>query len=219
MNRKIRANGPSAVSPRLPTPNRLHLGAGRERLDGWINIDMQAIPGVDVIADVTQGLDYSGVEAVYAEHFLEHLPVDAALGFLLEAHRVLGDGGWLRLSTPNLDWVWSTHYRLDTDPEGKRQAALTLNRAFYGWEHRFLWNREMLGEALLACGFREPRWCRWGESELPVFQGIERHERYIEEEALPHVLIAEAQKAASQPERLARLRATLVAGFLDHLRG
>jgi len=200
-------------------PRRLHLGAGRERLPGWINIDMQAIPGVDVIADVTHGLDYTDVEAIYAEHFLEHLPLDAAVGFLLEAHQVLADGGWIRLSTPNLDWVWSTHYRLDPDPEIKRRAALALNRAFHGWEHQFLWNREMLGESLLACGFDDLRWCRWGESELPVFQGIERHERYVDEEGLPHVLIVDAQRAAPQPERLARLRALLVEGFLDHLHG
>jgi hypothetical protein len=195
------------------------VGSGRERLEGWINIDLQALPGVDVIADVTQGLDYSGVEAIYAEHFLEHLPVDAALGFFLEAHHALGEDGWMRLSTPNLDWVWSTHYRLDPDPEFKRQAALAINRAFHGWEHRFLWNREFLGEALLACGFGELRWCEWGESELPLFRGIERHERYEDKDGLPHVLIVEARKAAPQPERLASFREALKQGFLDHLRG
>jgi predicted SAM-dependent methyltransferase len=205
--------------PPPPAPNRLHLGAGRERLPGWINVDMQAIPGVDVIADVTRGLDYSDVEAIYAEHFLEHLPLDAAVGFLLEAWRVLAEDGWIRLSTPNLDWVWSTHYRLDADPDLKRQAALAINRAFHGWEHQFLWNREMLAEALLACGFAEPRWCVWGVSELPFFQGIERHELYADEEGLPHVIIAEAQKAAPAPLRLARFRELLVEGFLGHLRG
>jgi predicted SAM-dependent methyltransferase len=205
-------------APPLPE-NRLHLGSGRERLEGWINVDMQAIPGVDVIADVTRGLPYREVEAIYAEHFLEHLPVDAAVGFLLEAHRVLAEGGWLRLSTPNLDWVWSTHYRLDGPAELKRQAALVLNRAFRGWEHQFLWNREMLEEALLACGFVDTRWCRWGESELPVFRGIERHEVYVDEETLPHVIIAEARRASPQPERLERFRKLLVQEFLGHMRG
>lgn len=200
-------------------PPRLHLGAGRERLPGWINIDMQAIPGVDVIADVTHGLDYKDVEAIYAEHFLEHLPLAAALGFLLESHRVLGEGAWIRLSTPNLDWVWATHYRLDPDPDLKRRAALALNRAFHGWEHQFLWNKEILEEALLACGFAAVRWCRWGESELPVFQGIEHHETYADEEGLPHVIIAEARKAEPQPERLARFKEQLYEGFLGHLRG
>jgi predicted SAM-dependent methyltransferase len=213
-----RAPSETPPSPPIP-PARLHLGSGRERLEGWVNIDMQALPGVDVIADVTRGLPYEGVEAIYAEHFLEHLPLGAAVDFLLESHRVLGESGWIRLSTPNLDWVWSTHYRLDADPDLKRRAALAINRAFHGWEHQFLWNREMLAEALEATGFAPPRWCRWGESELPVFRGIERHEVYVDEEGLPHVIIAEAQKAAPQPERLARLREQLLEGFLGHLRG
>jgi hypothetical protein len=202
-----------------PVAPKLHVGAGRARLDGWLNVDMQPLPGVDMVADVTQGLRVTGVESIFAEHFLEHLPVAAAIGFLLEAHRVLVDGGWIRLSTPNLDWVWVTHYRLDLEPPGKRTAAIAMNRAFHGWEHQFLWNRELLGEALAACGFEPVRWCRHGESELPVFRGIERHETYEDSAELPHVVIAEAQRAAPQPERLAELREVLTRDFLSHQKG
>jgi predicted SAM-dependent methyltransferase len=198
---------------------RLHVGAGRARLDGWVNIDLQELPGVDVVADVTRGLDFHDVEAVFAEHFLEHLRVDAALAFLVEAQRVLAPGGWIRLSTPNLDWVWETHYRLGADPETKRLQAIGLNRAFHGWEHQFLWNRELLGEALAAAGFEAVRWCRWGESELPLFRGIERHETYEDRPDLPHVLIVEARKGEPQPARLAALRELLAREFLMHLKG
>lgn len=201
------------------TAPKLHVGAGRARLDGWVNVDLQALPGVDVVADVTQGLRFTGVESIFAEHFLEHLPVAAAIGFLLEAHRVLVDGGWLRLSTPNLDWVWATHYNLTLDAAGKRAAAIALNRAFHGWEHQFLWNRDLLGEALAACGFDPVRWCRHGESDLPVFRGIERHETYEDTPELPHVIIAEAQRSAPQPDRLADLRETLTRDFLAHQKG
>jgi predicted SAM-dependent methyltransferase len=196
---------------------RLHIGSGRERLEGWVNIDAQALPGVDVVADVTRGLDFANAEAVFAEHFIEHLPLDAAIDFLREAWRVLARQGSLRLSTPNLDWVWASHYRLEDDPEAKRISALRLNRAFHGWRHQFLWNREMLGEALLACGFTGVRWCRYGESELPFFRGIERHETYGDAPELPHVIIVEAGKGKAQPERLAQFRALLRHEFLMHL--
>ncbi len=197
---------------------KLHIGAGRARLEGWVNMDIQALPGVDVVADVTKGLDFKNVEAIFAEHFLEHLAIDDALAFLGEAHRVMGEGGWLRLSTPNLDWVWSTHYELGPlDPDIKRNNALRLNRAFHGWRHRFLWNREMLDEALAASGFAPVRWCRYGESELPVFQGIERHETYQDLPDLPHVIIAEACKGAPQPERLKKFRALVQNEFLAHM--
>ena len=204
-----------ARQPRL----RLHVGCGRAHLAGWVNIDVQELPGVDVVADVTRGFPYAGeeAEAIFAEHFLEHLALPDALTFLGEAHRVLAPDCWLRLSTPNLDWVWSTHYELGAEASRKRDAAIVLNRAFYGWRHRFLWNREMLEEALTALGFDEPRWCAYGESEQPLFRGIERHERYGDSPALPHVLIVDARKGAPRPERLARLRAFVEHEFLRHL--
>lgn len=199
-------------------PRRLHVGCGRERLDGWVNIDAQGFPGVDVVADVTQGLDFRDCEAVYAEHFLEHLRVDHALDFLSEAHRVLREGGLIRLSTPNLDWIWATHYRLDGATDGKARAAVRVNRAFHGWEHRFLWNRELLGEVLEACGFIDLHWCRYRESRHEVFRGIERHEGYDDTPELPHVLVVEAVRGRPRPERLASLRTFFDREFVDHLR-
>jgi hypothetical protein len=200
-------------------PVRLHVGAGDKRLPGWVNVDLKRLPGVDVVADVTKGLRFSDVEAVFAEHFLEHLAVEDALAFLGEAHRVLVPGGWLRLSTPNLDWVWATHYRHDAAAAEKPIMAIKLNRAFHGWGHRFLWNREVLAWALAGTGFEALRWCRYGESELPVFQGLERHETYGDSPELPHVIIAEAQKGEPQPARRAELTRLLEAEFLAHLGG
>jgi predicted SAM-dependent methyltransferase len=203
--------------PDEPEPLRLHVGAGRHRLEGWINLDIQLLPGVDVVADAARGLLFSDVAAVYAEHFLEHLPIDAALDFLVECHRVLRPGGVLRLSTPNLDWVWRTHYRLDAGDEVKRQAAVHLNRAFHGWRHRFLWNRELLGRALAAAGFDRVAWCRYGESDRPALRGLEGHETYDDSDQLAHVLIAEAERGAPRPNELADLRRWLQAEFLDHM--
>ncbi len=200
-----------------PRPLRLHVGAGRERLEGWLNLDIQDLPGVDVVADVTEGLHFHDVEAIYAEHFLEHLRIDRAIDFLVECHRVLVPGGWLRLSTPNLDWVWLTHYATAAPAEEKERRALGTNRAFHGWRHQFLWNRELLGRALGACGFDDVTWCRWGESPQELFRGLERHERYVETAELPHVLIAEARRAAPRPRELAALRELVGREFLDHL--
>ncbi|HYL05024.1 MAG TPA: hypothetical protein VE075_03235 [Thermoanaerobaculia bacterium] len=209
---------PAMVLQLIRKPHtRLHVGSGRERLEGWVNIDAQALPGVDVVADVTKGLQFSNVEAIFAEHFIEHLRLDLAVAFLREAWRVLGRNGWIRLSTPNLDWVWASHYRLAAEPEVKREAALQLNRAFHGWRHQFLWNREMLAEALAACGFAGVRWCAYGESELPHFRGIERHETYGDTPELPHVIIVEACKGEARPERLAQFQALIQREFLMHL--
>lgn len=206
------------AAPVPPRP-RLHVGCGRARLDGWVNIDLQALPGVDVVADVTRGLEFHDCEAIYAEHFLEHLRIDQALDFLAEAHRALGSAGRIRLSTPNLDWVWVTHYRLDAPAELKTEMAIQINRAFHGWQHQFLWNREMLVACLDACGFQELEWCRYRESRHEVFRGIERHESYRDTPDLPHVLIVEAGRGSARPDRLAELRERIDRDFLAHLRG
>src|SRR4051812_49493573 len=119
----------------MSTPLRLHIGSGNVRLPGWTNVDAQRLPGVDVVADVTRGLDFAAAEAVFSEHFLEHLAIDDALRFLLEAHRVLMDGGWVRLTTPNLDWVWLTHYKLAGEAVARRGGGPGINPALPGGGH------------------------------------------------------------------------------------
>src|SRR5437016_2706603 len=115
---------------------RLHIGCGPLRLDGWINVDNQTYPGVDQVLDVTQGLPFDDLSFIFAEHFIEHLAYASALALMRECRRVLRDDGVLRLSTPNLDWVWITHYKLDVDDPLKVQACFALNRAFHGWGHQ-----------------------------------------------------------------------------------
>lgn len=212
----LRARRPAIVIPSGPL--RLHIGAGSVRLPGWLNVDLQALPGVDIVADVTQGLLFRDVEAIYAEHFLEHLRLDHAVNFLADSWRALGPAGVLRLSTPNLDWVLSTHHLpLEAPREQRLATALSVNLGFHGWRHQFLWSRETLEEVLLACGFVNLSWHRHGESQRPMLRGIEHHEIYLDEPQLPHVLIVEAEKGPAQPQRLRILRAEMVGKFLNQM--
>jgi predicted SAM-dependent methyltransferase len=170
---------------------RLHIGCGQEAIPGWVNIDTRPLPRVDRVLDVRQGLPFENVAAIYAEHFLEHLSLEDGLAFLRECCRVLARDGVLRLSTPNLDWVYLTHYRLGSDATSAVADCLQLNRAFHGWGHRFLYNRTMLAAALQASGFAEVRFHRYGESDLEALRGLERHRTWEDTPDLPHVIIAE----------------------------
>lgn len=198
-------------------PLRLHVGCGRSPIAGWTNLDIQALPGVDVVVDCARSLPFHDAEAVFAEHFLEHLRLDEGLAFLERAHRALGANGWLRLSTPNLDWVLASQYPDWAHGEQRALNAVALNRAFHGWGHQFAWNAEALELALRATGFEAIRRAAFGESELPFFRGIERHETYPDLPGVPHVLIYEARKGAAQPELLARVRETVRSELLAHL--
>lgn len=199
-------------------PRRLHVGCGRSPIPGWINVDVQRLPGVDRVLDVRRGIPYRDLAAIFAEHFLEHLTLEEALRFLVDAHEALGERGRIRLSTPNLDWVWATHDPRGGAAEERRRRTLVANRAFYGWEHRFLWTAALLEEALGATGFRAVSFHAYGESEHEALRGLERHDRDGDSPELPHVLIAEAERGERDPERLNAFRERAREQFFAHLR-
>jgi len=193
------------------SPARLHIGCGQQAIPGWINIDNQGLPGVDQVLDVTRGLPFADVAAVYAEHFLEHLGFEDGLAFLAECRRVLRPDGVLRLSTPNLEWVLSTHYRwADGSEEARLTDCVRVNRAFHGWGHQFLYNRTTLAAALRAAGFARAAFFKYGQSDTPELRGLERHETWEDTPDLPHVLVVEASGAAR--------REPLPAALLQELR-
>ncbi|HJQ38099.1 MAG TPA: methyltransferase domain-containing protein [Thermoanaerobaculia bacterium] len=173
---------------------KLHIGSGPVALDGWINVDVVPYEGVHVLSDVRHGLPFANVEFIFAEHFIEHLTLADGLQFLRECRRVLANDGVLRLSTPNLDWVWLTHYKppseLTTDEE--LFGCLEINRAFHGWGHQFLYNSHVLGRALRSAGFAQVSERAYGESEIGALRDLERHERHRDLPDAPSVLVVEA---------------------------
>lgn len=139
---------------------RLHIGSGPQSLAGWVNIDIVRYPGVDRVLDVTRGLPFKDVRFIFAEHFIEHLDLNAAMYLLLECRRVLGDGGVLRLSTRNLDWVWASHYGLGAPKQDAVGSCFKLNGAFHAWGHQFLYNEATLTAPLFEAGFANVVFCR-----------------------------------------------------------
>ena len=171
---------------------KLHLGSGKQHLDGWINIDSQPLPGVDRVLDVTHGLPFDDAAFIFAEHFIEHLAYVDALVLLRECRRALRDDGVLRLSTPNLDWVWASHYALNVGEAEQVRACFDLNRAFRGYGHAFLYNERTLAATLHDAGFADVARCAYGESAHPELRGLERHEQSPDWGTLSHILIVEA---------------------------
>jgi predicted SAM-dependent methyltransferase len=171
---------------------RLHIGSGPLILKEWVNIDNQPYPGVDQVLDVTAGLPFADVSHVFAEHFIEHLAYADGLALMRECRRVLREDGVLRLSTPNLDWVWMTHYRIDGSDEEMLQGCFAANRAFRGWGHQFLYNERTLAATLRDAGFAEVARREYGESPHRELRGLERHEKSPDWGTLSHILIVEA---------------------------
>jgi len=171
---------------------KLHLGCGPVIHKGWVNIDNQKYPGVDKVLDVTKKLPFDDVQFIFAEHFIEHLSYPDALKLLRECRRALRDDGVLRLSTPNLDWVWVTHYKLDATEQESVAACFYLNRAFRGWGHQFLYNENTLKATLAEAGFSHFERVEYSESRHEELRGLERHEKSPDYGPLSHILIMEA---------------------------
>jgi predicted SAM-dependent methyltransferase len=179
---------------------KLHIGSGPVVLPEWTNVDLEYHPGVHHVIDVRDGLPFDAVELIYAEHFIEHLTHDEGIRFLAECRDALSPSGVLRLSTPNLDWVWSTQYHRPSDDAVR--DCFAINKSFRGWGHQFLYNVETLTAALRDVGFAEVCVCRYGESERAALKNLERHERSLDTAELPHVIILEASGTQSRRKDL-----------------
>lgn len=91
-------------------PDRLHLGCGRRRLQGWLNVD---IANSDVDLDLGTGslpFPNGSFSAIVSQHVIEHLSIGSELDMLLsEAHRCLRDSGEIWLSCPDLHKVCQSY--------------------------------------------------------------------------------------------------------------
>jgi predicted SAM-dependent methyltransferase len=152
---------------------QLHLGSGKERKAGWLNIDLLGDP-VDLPWNLARGLPFpdGSADAVFHEHLLEHLPLPAAMSMLREIHRVLRPGGLLRIGVPDARLLIDS-YRDEPDngvlsvlrPE-RPTSMLALQEFFYWYRHKVMYDQETLFLVCSSAGFPDMRAMPFGESEL-----------------------------------------------------
>jgi predicted SAM-dependent methyltransferase len=95
---------------------RLNLGCGSQPQEDWVNVDIVALPGVDVVHDldvVPWPWPDGTTSAIVAQDVFEH--VGDPVGFMTESHRVLEPGGTLVIKSPHF-----RHQDAFTDPTHRR---------------------------------------------------------------------------------------------------
>jgi predicted SAM-dependent methyltransferase len=138
---------------------RLHIG-GREPHADWKILDVLPGPHVDFIgncSDLSFLPDESCAE-VYASHVLEHLGYDRDLPKALVAiHRILKQGGRLRVAVPDLEMLCRLFLHPALDGEGRFQVMRMMfgGRTTEHDVHHVGLNFEFLQSFLQEVGFRD----------------------------------------------------------------
>jgi SAM-dependent methyltransferase len=86
---------------------KLHLGCGHIHIDGYCNVDILALPTVDLVDDVKKLNKFSDnyADSIYACHVLEHFAHSEIVPILERWLEVLKPGGEIRISVPDIDRI------------------------------------------------------------------------------------------------------------------
>lgn len=134
---------------------------------------------------------------VYASHVLEHLTQEEAARALNATRRLLKPDGRFRVVVPDLEiaarrYVEARNHGdaeaagafLDATLLGERRCAgdmlSGLRLAFGRSRHLWMWDKASLEAALKYAGFVSIRSCVLGDSEDPMFQRVEKADRFAE---------------------------------------
>lgn len=189
---------------------KLHVGCGWNVLPGWLNCDVQPRYANVVHIDARHGLPFpDGIfDYVYHEHVIEHLRRADGLTLLAECFRVLRPGGKIRVTAPDLDFLWKLMHEqteltrryvteqvanLLPDEDAPHPVPI-VNNFFKSFGHEFIYDFDFLRRTMERVGFAELRAGTVGTSEDPHLDGLENLERIPEGFLELESMVIEARK-------------------------
>jgi len=133
---------------------KLHLGCGERHIDGFINIDINYYPGVDMLDDVRYLSKFkeNTVDLIYACNVLEHLGRWEFIPALKRWYQLLKDGGILRISVPDFEMI--CQYYMETKDLKSLYSALYAGQDSPKNYHYWCWDFKTLKEDLESVGFK-----------------------------------------------------------------
>ena len=133
---------------------RVNIGCGHVPIDGYVNVDMRDLPGVDVVADVGDlPFETGSVDEVFSSHVLEHFPEEQLRRALLPHwHNVLAPGGKLRAIVPDGEAMLA-QYAEGNYPFEEFREVLFGAQEYEGDFHFNLLTPDSLRKLLTEAGF------------------------------------------------------------------
>lgn len=169
---------------------RLNWGCGAHVAPGWINSDAKDDPGVDLVADVKQGLplETGSIDYAVSIHALPELSYPELVPALEELYRVLAPGATLRVALPDLGRGIDAYlagdegyFKVGADEVASLGGRFIVQMLWYGYS-RSLFTADFAQELLRRAGFTDVTECAFGETASGIAEIVELDNR--EEESL-----------------------------------
>ena len=136
---------------------KLHLGCGKVHIDGYVNVDFNYLPGVDVVANVRhlRSFEEDSAAVIYACNVLEHLGRWEYMPALQRWYALMTKGGVLRVSVPDFEAL--CEYYMETKDLETLYSALYAGQDEPGNYHYWCWDFNALKKDLESVGFVDVR--------------------------------------------------------------
>jgi SAM-dependent methyltransferase len=176
-----------------PPVRRLNWGCGAAGEPGWINSDLKEGPGIDISADVRDGLPVpdDSLDYIVSIHALPMISYPDLVPTLRELRRMLRTGGVLRLGLPDLAKGIQAYLHGDRDyflvpDEDVRSLGgkFVVHMLWYGYSVT-LFTADFVEELLRSAGFTAVHHCSHREtasphSEIVALDNRERESLFVE---------------------------------------
>ena len=103
---------------------------------------------------------------IYSSHFFEHLYRKDAINLFKECHRVLKNGGILRISVPDLEYAISL-YEVGRKDEMLQNYFFVEDEDNHYSRHKYMYDFEMINLLLSEIGFRNITRCKYQSGRVP----------------------------------------------------
>ena len=152
---------------------KLHLGCGKRYIPGYVNIDIQEYPTVDIVTDVmTLPFEENTVDLIYSCGMLEHFGVNRNLQFFRHTawtdvldywHTLLKPGGMVYISVPDFEAV--CHEYLENRDLPSLYGFLQSGQDNEEDLHGMVFDFDLFSKGLEAAGFVDVKRYNWKEFE------------------------------------------------------